>query len=104
MAKKNENIENTDVEIIEPDKVKQSKNSEKKDFKNSKKHKNKNSDKKSFKKRCSEIVSELKKVSWPSFKTVVKSTGVVIVVVVICAALLLGIENLFSLLYGLLLS
>ena len=34
-------------------------------------------------KKCKEIFSELKKVSWPSFGKVVKNTGVVIAVVVL---------------------
>ena len=34
-----------------------------------------------FGKKCKEIFSELKKVSWPSFGKVVKNTGVVIAVV-----------------------
>ena len=33
--------------------------------------------------KISEVFSELKKVSWPSFSKIVKSTGVVIVVVLI---------------------
>jgi preprotein translocase subunit SecE len=46
-----------------------------------------------------EIVSELKKVSWPSFKTVCKNTGIVISVVVIFTLVLFGIDRLLSFLY-----
>ncbi|MBQ9791651.1 MAG: preprotein translocase subunit SecE, partial [Clostridia bacterium] len=61
-------------------------------------------EKKSAKKKMSEIFSELKKVSWPSFGTVVKSTCVVIAVVVICTAFLFGVDKLFSYLYDLLIT
>ena len=103
MAKKNENIENDDVEIIEPDKVK--KNEKTVDTKkNVKKQDKSKKEKKSAKKKMSEIFSELKKVSWPSFGTVVKSTCVVIAVVVICTAFLFGVDKLFSFLYDLLIT
>ena len=103
MAKKNEKIENNDVEIIEPDKVK--KNEKPVDTKkNIKKQDKPNKEKKSAKKKVAEIFSELKKVSWPSFGTVVKSTCVVIAVVVICTVALFGIDRLFSYLYNLLIT
>ncbi len=46
--------------------------------------------------------SELKKVSWPKFKDVVKQTGVVLVVVLVFTLVLFGFERLCSLLAGLL--
>lgn len=46
--------------------------------------------------------NELKKVTWPSFKEVVKQTGVVLVVVIAFAVVLFGIDKLCSLLFGLL--
>ena len=49
-----------------------------------------------------ETGNELKKVSWPSFGKVVKQTGVVIAVVAVCAVVLFGIDQLFSLVYKLL--
>lgn len=102
MAKKNENIEN-DVEIIEPDKVK--KNEKPVDTKkNNKKQDKPKKEKKSAKKKVGEIFSELKKVSWPSFGTVVKSTCVVIAVVAICTVFLFGIDKLLSYLYDLLIT
>ena len=61
-------------------------------------------DKKSMKKKVQEVVSELKKVSKPSFGKVCKDTCVVIAVVSICTLFLFGIDKLFSLLNGLLLS
>ena len=49
-----------------------------------------------------ETTSELKKVTWPTFKDVVKRTGVVLAVVVIFAVILFGIDSLFGFLFGLL--
>ena len=43
-----------------------------------------------------ETISELKKVSWPSFGKTMKQTGIVISVVVIFALLVLGIDSLLS--------
>ena len=45
--------------------------------------------------------AELKKVTWPSFKTVVKSTGVIIAVVLVFTVALFGIETLLGLLFDL---
>ena len=59
--------------------------------------------KKSIKKKASEVWSELKKVSKPTFGKVVKNTCVVIAVVAICTLLLFGVDKLFSLIYDLLL-
>lgn len=61
-------------------------------------------DKKSLKKKATEVWSELKKVSKPSFGKVVKNTLVVIAVVAICTLLLFGTDKLFSLIYKLLIS
>ncbi len=131
MAKKNVQSANEEVEVIVPDtteventtsadadskeaktnkkskanekvSAKQENNTKKKDNKNSKNNKNKK-EKKSLKKKAAEIMSELKKVSKPSFGKVVKNTGVVIIVVAICTLLLFGMDRLFSLIYDLLL-
>ena len=132
MAKKNVQPANEEVEVIVPDttettateetkaktkakevkntkepkskekvSAKQENDTKKKDNKNSK-NKNKK-EKKSVKKRATEIISELKKVSKPTFGKVVKNTCVVIVVVAICTLLLFGMDRLFSLVYDLLL-
>lgn len=53
-------------------------------------------------KRIKETTSELKKVTWPSFGTVVKKTGVVLAVVLIFAIVLFGIDRLLSWLFELL--
>lgn len=131
MAKKNVQPANEEVEVIVPDttteveetakvtkskdkkvdkkskeqekvSAKQENNTKKKDTKNSK-NKNNKKERKSLKKKASEIISELKKVSKPSFGKVVKNTCVVIVVVAICTVLLFGMDRLFSLIYDLLL-
>ena len=46
--------------------------------------------------RAKETVSELKKVSWPSFGKTMKQTGMVISVVAIFTLLVLGIDSLLS--------
>ncbi|MBQ3214125.1 MAG: preprotein translocase subunit SecE [Clostridia bacterium] len=51
-----------------------------------------------------EAWSELKKVTWPTFATVVKKTGVVILVVLIFTVVIFGIDYLLGLLYNLFLS
>jgi len=52
-------------------------------------------------KKFKEMGSELKKVTWPSFKTVVKSTGVIIAVVLVFTVALFGIETVLGLLFNL---
>ena len=126
MAKKQKQTTNENVEVIVPDEekateqtlekkskkeksvdnTKTSKNSKEKDVKvkdtkekisKETKNKSKNKkEKKSLKKRCSEIWSELKKVSKPSFGKVVKNTCIVISVVIICTLLLFGVDRLFG--------
>lgn len=51
--------------------------------------------------RIKETMSELKKVDWPSFGETMKQTGMVISVVLIFTLVVLGIDNLLSLLFGL---
>ena len=46
--------------------------------------------------------SELKKVSWPNFKTVLKNTGIVLVVVLFFAVIIYGFDALFGWLVSLL--
>ena len=40
--------------------------------------------------------SEVKKIVWPTWKQVLKSTGVVLVIVVICAIMLFALDYAFS--------
>ena len=48
-----------------------------------------------------ETFSELKRVTWPSFTTVLKTTGVVLVVVFAFLAVVTGIDSLLGWLLGL---
>ena len=45
--------------------------------------------------------SELKKVSWPNFKTVLKNTGIVLLVVLFFAVIIFGVDALFTFLVSL---
>ena len=49
-----------------------------------------------------EIVSELKKVSWPTFAKVMAETGIVLVVVLFFLLVILGFDSLLSWLFKLL--
>lgn len=49
-----------------------------------------------------EIISELKKVSWPTFAKVMAETGVVLVVVLFFLLIILGFDSLFAWLFSLL--
>lgn len=53
-------------------------------------------------KKTKETVSELKKVSWPSFGKVVKQTAIVLGVVLFFTVILFGIDRLLSWLFSLL--
>ena len=104
MAKKNIKPEESNVEIITPDVDKKEKKNAKVDnSKQKNKSKKQKTEKKSLKKKASEVWSELKKVSKPTFGQVCKNTCVVIAVVAICTLVLFGVDRLFSLVYNLLL-
>lgn len=104
MAKKEKvTVETTDVEIVEPDTDKTSKQKvkdNKSDKKNNKKASNEK--KNGLGKKIKESVSEIKKVNWPTFGKVCKQTGMVIAVVVVCTLILFGMDRLLSLLFTLL--
>ncbi len=51
-----------------------------------------------------EIISELKKVSWPTVSKVIKQTGIVLAVVLFFLLIVLGIDSLLSYLLKLLVS
>lgn len=55
-------------------------------------------------KKVKETTSELKKVTWPSFKVVVKKTGVVLTVVLVFGLVLFGIDRLLAWLFEMLTS
>lgn len=70
-------------------------------LKNQKAKKDKKEKKPSIFKKLRDAWLELKKVTWPTFTTVVKKTGVVILVVAISTVVLFGIDYLLGLLYKL---
>ncbi len=76
------------------------------DKNNNKSDKNKDKKKKKDQKpktnKVKEMFGELKRVTWPSFGTVLAKTGVVLAVVVFFFVVLFGIDWLMSLLYKLL--
>lgn len=88
----NENAVETKNKVVEV-KAKDVKNKNKKD-----KVKKPNK----FVKSMKDTGNELKKVSWPSFKEVVKQTGIVLAFVVVFAIVLFGVDRLCSWLTGLL--
>lgn len=53
-------------------------------------------------KKIKEVFSELKKVTWPTFPTVLKQTGVVIAVVSFFLIVIFGFDSLMSFFYSLL--
>lgn len=90
----NEEIKNTEVNASANTNAKVEKKPEQKNKKAKKvKEKKVNGVNKTF--------SELKKVSWPNFKTVVKQTSVVIVVVLAFLLVIFGLDKLCSWLIGL---
>ena len=69
-----------------------------------KKEKKKNKKPNIFKRfgaKCKDVFSELKKVSWPSFATVVKQTGIVLAVVLVFMVVIFGFDLGLSSLLGL---
>ena len=110
MSKKNKDVEvvmevdgketeySAEKSLIKDSKVKEDKNN--KNDKNKDKKKKKENKPKSNK--VKEMFGELKRVTWPSFGTVMAKTGVVLAVVVFFFVVLFGIDWLMSLLYKLL--
>ena len=72
------------------------------DKKNPKNKKNAKKEKGKLKRKAKETLSEIKKVTWPTFGEVCKRTGVVLVVVLIFAVVLVGIDLGLGALMGLL--
>lgn len=59
---------------------------------NKKANKKPTKEKGKFKRKAKETMSELKKVTWPTFGEVCKKTGVVLVVVLVFAVVIFGID------------
>lgn len=95
----------TDESVSKPAKEKAAKK-EKQDkndkVKGGKAKKEKKPKEKKLAKKARETVSELKKVTWPSFGEVCKKTGIVLAVVVIFGLVLFGLDALLGYLFGLL--
>lgn len=98
MAKKKENLteEKVDTEVDQKVETKDSKSEVKNKEKNKGKQVKKKKEKRGLGKKIKETASELKKVSWPTFGKVVKSTVVVLVVVLCCTIVLFGIDYLLK--------
>lgn len=96
----NEEIKNQELSEKEQRKLEKRQAKEQKKAAKDKKRKEKKS-KAGLGKRLKETVSELKKVSWPSFGTVVKKTCVVLVVVLFFTVVLFGFDYVLGLLYKL---
>lgn len=92
-------------DVVAKDDKKQDKKSKEKvvDKKDKKKDKKKNKDKSAgIGKKTKETISELKKVTWPTFGEVVKKTGIVIAFVLIFGLFLYGVNTLLGWLVSLL--
>lgn len=98
----------TDESEVKPAKEEEkvSKNSKQenksKDDKSKNKKDKKPKEKGKFKRKARETMSELKKVTWPSFGEVCKKTGIVLSVVVAFGLVLFGLDALLGFLFGLL--
>ena len=98
-AKENAEIEKSNevlTEVSKKEMKKQAKANEAKASKQSKTSKKKAKADKPKRNRVKETFSELKKVSWPSFKQACKQTGTVLVVVAVFMLVILGIDSLLS--------
>lgn len=51
---------------------------------------------KAIKKFCKDLKGEIKKITWPGAKTVLKSTLIVLAVVAVCGLVIFGIDTLLS--------
>lgn len=107
-AQLQENVDEKQDEISEgvvtKDDSKQAQKSKEVDKKDKKKDNKKKKDKETggIAKKTKETMSELKKVTWPTFGEVVKKTGVVIAFVLIFGLFLFGVNTLLGWLVGLL--
>ena len=98
---KNEQVE--EVKVSTNEKVVEASTNQKTVEKNNKNKKDnkKNKAKDNGPSKISKTMSELKKVSWPSFGSVVKQTSVVLVVTVVFLVVIFGLDRLCSWLMGL---
>ncbi|MBQ3047902.1 MAG: preprotein translocase subunit SecE [Clostridia bacterium] len=102
MAKKE--VEKEEAKTLTKKEIKEQKKQEKLKQKEKQAKKDKKEKKPGLFRKLKEAWGELKKVTWPKFATVVKQTGVVILVVLIFTVVLFGIDYLLGLLYNLFMS
>ena len=99
-TKENAEIEKSNevlTEVSKKEMKKQAKaNIQEKASKQNKQSKKKAKNDKPKRNRVKEVFSELKKVSWPSFKKTCKQTGTVLVVVAVFMLVVLGIDSLLT--------
>ena len=97
MAKKQQAVEEQNVQPEENKKLKE-KQAEKnqKDIKKQNKKDKKKENKGGIGRKAKETMSELKKVTWPSFGEVVKKTGIVIAFVVLFGLFFFGVNALLG--------
>ena len=103
MAKSEQNS-TKEEKTLTKEELKEQKKQEKLKAKKAKDKKEKKEKKGGLFKKLKEAWSELKKVTWPGFSTVVKRTGVVSLVALIFTVVLFGIDYLLGLLHSLFLS
>lgn len=103
MAKSEKNS-TKEEKVLTKQELKEQKKQEKLKAQKAKEKKEKKEKKGGLFRKLKEAWSELKKVTWPTFATVVKKTGVVILVVLIFTVVIFGIDYLLGLLYNLFLS
>ena len=97
MSNNNQNTTEEKVEVKATNKVVEVKA---KDVAKDKKKKEKAKKPSKIAKSLKDTGNELKKVTWPTFKQVVKQTGIVLVFVLVFAVVLFGFERLCSWLTG----
>lgn len=97
----NDNKGNLKNENKEQQKIKSDVKKDKKNAKGKKKANANNPEKRTLAQKTKATVSELKKVTWPTFGQTVKQTGVVIGFVLIFIVILLGLNSLFGWLFNL---
>ena len=96
LAKETTEMEKSDEILTVEKKSKKDKTVETKNSKKAKKIKTKAKNDKPKRNRFKEIISELKKVNWPSFGKACKQTGSVLVVVGVFMLAVLGIDSLVA--------
>lgn len=99
MAKETVKVDNglEEVKLISRDKMKKKDKKDKKN-KTQKKQNKKKTSKKGF---IQSVKSELKLVTWPNKKTIIKYSGATIIMLALLAAFFVGLTALFDLLYSL---